>query len=317
MSASHVTPSGLTLLRSHPCCPAALLIWLCSVAPALSAQRVIVGVLDHPPCHEQPSRAVRMLFVKDSAAWRAIAPRDAANAATVPTTWTIGFDGTDRGMIHTQHPLRAPSSTSLFRRDYLLTLAGTQVPFAVTMPARSANVAGDTIPNAFGGWCEHGPSRPLVVVSTSHTADPDRWRPHALAPEDLLRVVAAFRPHADSAEYCPSRRDIAVPLPVRAEYVDVVSSYGDSRDRRLVAVRLKPPLRMCDGPADDAWLVHWFAVTTSARFIARGLTLIDAGDYDGDGASELVFWYSGYNSDGYVLLRADLRRRVEYLWSYH
>lgn len=72
-----------------------------------------------------------------------------------------------------------------------------------------------------------------------------------------------------------------------------------------------------DGPPYEAWLVHLFAVTTCARFIARGLTLIDAGDYDGDGASELVFWYSGYNSDGYVLLRADLRRRVEYLWSYH
>ncbi len=257
-----------------------------------------------------------MLFVKDSAAWRAIASRDVANAATVPTTWTIAFDGTDRGMIRTQHPLRAPSRAS-FRRDYLLTLTGTQALFAVTMPARSANVAGDTMPNAFGGWCEHGASRPLVVVSASHTADPDRWRPHAVTPVDLSRVFAAFRLHADSAEFCPSRRDSTVPFPVRAEDVDVVGSYGDARGRRLVAVRLKPSLRACDGPADDAWLVHWFAVTTSARFIARGLTLIDTGDYDGDGASELVFWHSGYNSDGYVLLRADLRRLVEYLWSYH
>ena len=156
-----------------------LLVGLCSVGPALSAQRVIVGVLDHPPCREQPGLAVRMLFVKDSTAWRAIAPRDAANPATVPATWTIGFDGTDRGTVRTQQPVRAPSNGALFRRDYLLTLAGTQVPFTVS--AKPSGIAsGDSAPSAFGGWCEHGLSRPLVVVSTLHTADPDRWRTHAL-----------------------------------------------------------------------------------------------------------------------------------------
>ena len=314
MSASHA--NTITTLRSHPFRYAALVIGLCSVGSALSAQRVIVGMLDHAPCQTQPGLAVRMLFVKDSAAWRAISSRDLINAAMVPSTWTIAFDGKDRGILRTQQSMRTPGNTTLFRRDYLLTLMGTQVPFSVSARP-SGTAAGDTVASAFGGWCEHGPSRPLVVVSTSHTADPDRWRPLALTPAELSRVLAAFKPHADSAEYCPSRRDIAAPLQMRAEHIEVVSSYGDVRGRRLIAVRLKPLLRMCDGPRDAAWLVHWFAVTTSARFIGRGLTLIDAGDYDGDGASELVFWYSGYNNDGYVLLRADLSRRVEYLWSYH
>jgi hypothetical protein len=39
-------------------------------------------------------------------------------------------------------------------------------------------------------------------------------------------------------------------------------------------------------------------------------------DYD-EGQSELLFWYSGYNHDGYALFDSSLARRVDYLWSYH
>ena len=47
------------------------------------------------------------------------------------------------------------------------------------------------------------------------------------------------------------------------------------------------------------------------------MELVDAGDYDGDGRSELLFWRGGYNRDGYVLVFDELRQKVEYTWSYH
>jgi hypothetical protein len=47
------------------------------------------------------------------------------------------------------------------------------------------------------------------------------------------------------------------------------------------------------------------------------LSLVDAGDYDADGESELLFWYSGYNQDGYTLLFDGLRKQVSYRWKYH
>ena len=46
------------------------------------------------------------------------------------------------------------------------------------------------------------------------------------------------------------------------------------------------------------------------------MELIDAGDYDNDGKSELLFWYSGYNRDGYILIYDDFRKSAEYIWGY-
>ena len=47
------------------------------------------------------------------------------------------------------------------------------------------------------------------------------------------------------------------------------------------------------------------------------LTLLDAGDYDGDGKSEVVFFLSGYNEDGYALFYDSFRKFVFHTWSYH
>jgi len=47
------------------------------------------------------------------------------------------------------------------------------------------------------------------------------------------------------------------------------------------------------------------------------IMLVDAGDYDGDGDSEVIFWVSRYNHDGYVLFYKQLSRFVEFSWGYH
>jgi hypothetical protein len=48
-----------------------------------------------------------------------------------------------------------------------------------------------------------------------------------------------------------------------------------------------------------------------------GLELVGAGDFDGDGQSELLFWQSGYNEDGYLLFSSGLKQKAKYLWGYH
>ncbi len=47
------------------------------------------------------------------------------------------------------------------------------------------------------------------------------------------------------------------------------------------------------------------------------LYLIDAGDYDGDGKSEVLFFVSGYNQDGYVMFYNSFQKSVIYTWHYH
>ena len=67
------------------------------------------------------------------------------------------------------------------------------------------------------------------------------------------------------------------------------------------------------------WGPHWFIVDRSgaAKFLGSDLLLVDAGDYDGDGRTELVFRKSGYDYDGYVLFFDGFARSAEFGWSYH
>ena len=47
------------------------------------------------------------------------------------------------------------------------------------------------------------------------------------------------------------------------------------------------------------------------------LALVDAGDYDLDGHSELIFAISRYDLGGYVLAYDDFRKRAEFRFGYH
>jgi hypothetical protein len=86
----------------------------------------------------------------------------------------------------------------------------------------------------------------------------------------------------------------------------------------LVALGLDAKLNGCDGPPGDRWARHWFLVVGDrVQHLNSSMTLVDAGDYDSDGRSEVVFWYSGYNKDGYVLFSGGFEKRTEHLWSYH
>jgi len=77
------------------------------------------------------------------------------------------------------------------------------------------------------------------------------------------------------------------------------------------------------GFASDVWF-HWPAggkprVISDFRRDdwASALTLVDIGDFDGDGAVEALFWLSGYNENGYVLFFDQFRRKATFTWSYH
>jgi len=69
----------------------------------------------------------------------------------------------------------------------------------------------------------------------------------------------------------------------------------------------------------EAWFYnYWYYVTKSEfRFIGTNLELVDAGDYDNNGQSEVLFWKSDYNRDGYVLFYDGFKKSVVKSWSYN
>lgn len=278
-----------------------------AVIAALAGVNVLVGVLEHPQCKRENPRAVRVLFAKDASRWTSLAAGPPVSEAPLPTSWTVAFDGRSLGRITTNDPGWTSDYPWTYPRDRVLNLVG----------------EGPAMPNQkelFGGWCEAPADRPLVVVSQANVTDPAGWRRRD-APSDMRkRVFPSFKARAGRQLICRGDTAKGTDFDYSVRDLTLLATYGDRQGRRLVGVSLDPKTNSCDGPAESAWWPNWFMIPADNRppvFLGEGLWLVDAGDYDRDGRSELVFWFSGYNRDGYVLFADELATRVEYLWNYH
>ena len=103
----------------------------------------------------------------------------------------------------------------------------------------------------------------------------------------------------------------------------VDGGYAASTGWRIGRVSLKAEDYRCDGPLPDvgesAFSALTVAVAPDGRMMDLGfdMQLLDAGDYDADGRSELVFMYSHYNSDGYKLFANGFADQESFGFSYH
>lgn len=270
---------------------------------------LVVGILEHPQCKQEPLSAVRPLFHKHDQQWAALSSEELSlGVPLADVSWTVALNGSRLGSIKTVDPGFSSPYAWTYARDRLLVLAPDQ-PIPAVANGQSL----------FGGWCEVPENRPLVVISRPNLGDPDGWK--RFNPDSTLRsqMFARFAAAAGEANTCESQ-DAETPSvwAYSADDLLVSSSYQDHAGRRLVALALNPTRNHCDGPRDDAWSTYWFLVVKdSITPLGANLSLVDAGDYDADGSSELLFWYSGYNKDGYSLFYDGLRKRVDYQWSYH
>ena len=95
-------------------------------------------------------------------------------------------------------------------------------------------------------------------------------------------------------------------------------AYRSANGDVLIAMNPHPKLNRCQGIPGDEWDSVWFHVQGDKfNWIGNGLTLLDTGDYTGEGTSEILFQYDGYNRDGYVLLdpRDDFEERIRVVLS--
>lgn len=63
----------------------------------------------------------------------------------------------------------------------------------------------------------------------------------------------------------------------------------------------------------------WFFVDENKHvgFLDSGMWLVDAGDYDNDGRSELIFSISRDNEGGYEIWYDDFRKHATFKFHYH
>jgi hypothetical protein len=310
MTGRHLRKLGLALATLGAC--AGIAIW----ASPLTAgtDDVIVGILEGlSPSQQQrlaeaygsaAPAAVRIAFRRRGGQWEGF-PSVIENQAQLATAvesfpptaaWIVAFNGHERGRLRSQAPQRWLAYEDL---GLEFIPAGEPVP-------------GFNVPDATNqqGSLDHAMPRPRVLVSQPHTADPEEWRPAKASEAEEAAGRAAFR--AQLAKDNPG-------LEVSDGEIQLLKTYGSAKGQAVMAFTIlgkEPPPDEVPGPE---WGPHWFVMdgTGAVRFLGADLLLIDAGDYDGDGRSEMVFRKSGYDYDGYTLFYDDFRRRAEFGWNYH
>ena len=272
----------------------------------LLAAGPVVAILEYPQCAKTAGRSVRVLFAKSGQAWRALDSQETWDGLDIAAReWTVAFDGRDLGRIHTTDSGFNNPEAWTWRRDRLLDVRkGDSLP-------QVGNVGG-----RFEGWCGPPPSRPLVLLSGGKSVDPDGWKPIRTAAAFRDTLLPAFKKAVGAATTC-GRNDKVIPFRITVADLVVERAYRSVAGKRIVIAHLDPKKNTCDGIPSDEWLTHTFVIGASTTHLGPDFDLVDAGDYDADGRTELLFWYSGYDQDGYTLFYDDFRHHVDYRWNYH
>jgi hypothetical protein len=292
---------------------AAICLVLLALAPAgAHGASVILGILEETsPAQQtrlreaygqQAAGVIRIAFHGEGGVWRGFSSdindsqELAAAVGKFPArlAWTVAHDGRALGRLESRSPGRW-----LAYEDIGLQFIAPQsrIP-RIGAPAE-----------IYEQWGGDAPvRRPLVVVSGGSVADPEQWRPASPADSALRRA---------REDLLPRLKQENPELKVESQDLRLLSAYRSRTGETLLALGLKgaPPEGEVPGPE---WGPHWFIVD-SARlsFLGNDLLLIDAGDYDGDGRSELVFRRSGYDYEGYALFFDNFRGVATFGWSPH
>lgn len=282
-----------------------------SEAFALAKAPLYLGFLEY---NEANRAYVRVAFKNETGIWEACVPevtvqKGLQHAHTLfPSSvlWTVAFDGKKLGQVQSI----APQKYGLYSEIGLLPL----------MPNPSIPKIGKASLE-FGDWSAEMRLRPLAAVSESHFSDPEQWKPKNINRDTLRSVRADFRHMFPQAKTCNQKGQGMVSLSYQDQDILVRKSYTNRLGVQLASLELRPFLDKCGLPNDDeedGFGVRWFSISkdNKVKYLGSQMMFLDAGDYDGDGKSELVFKVRRDNYDGYALWAAGLEKLVEFGWVY-
>ena len=243
-------------------------------------------------------RVIRPAFQKTSSGWKKVDP------LSLPARlgWTIAFDGKMLGKIESQ-----TSPDEWLTPVRTIVSSGEPVP-AVGSPSEQ-----------FAGLAVKQVRRPLVAVSKPNFRDPDGRKRTTVPHEIAALVLNAFRHDYPHADRCGDEEILERDWKFPDSALSFPIAYGSNKRSFLVKTSLNAGnCGYVDNP-DDPQSEPWFFVSDgAARRIGSFLILLDAGDYDGDGKSEVIFFLrQGENTDGFVLFDATFAKPVILDWHYH
>jgi len=274
---------------------------------AVASEPVLLAALEEPQCKEAGGRVVRPLFRRDQKQWIPLDTKEQA-AAFLPkkARWFATLDNKNLGAILSVDSGNVPSPAWTYPRDYWHV-----VPQGQFLPS-APNPNGE-----FAGWCAPPKNRPLALTSNATISDPEAWSKLPASTKDIDSLMPAFKASFKGAALCIDSAGKSKPYRLRAGDVRVITHLAARDGSQLFALQLGSKAFECNSELGEAMSARWFTVNSDVRYVGSDLSLLDASDYDGDGKTEFLFWYSGYNRDGYVLFSEHFRQRAEFTWNYH
>jgi hypothetical protein len=257
------------------------------------------GVAEH--------RLIMPAFEKTGSEWQSIKsflPRR--------VNWTVAFDGKNLGKVESQESPNDSGAdqinSSNSRAKQAIVTRSTNIP-SVGKPSQK-----------FAGVFSFGPTkfrRPLVVVSKPYFSDPDGWK-RAQLPDEIMKLVrAGFRQQYPHVDRCEEEKIAEHDWKFPDSALGLRAAYTSNKNSFLVAVHLDAGDCGWGGDPDDpidTFVDQWFFVAPDhiVRRIGGFGELLDAGDYDNDGRSELIFFsMRSENSDAYDLVYDSFRKKVD------
>jgi len=170
----------------------------------------------------------------------------------------------------------------------------------------------------FGGFTDASVYRPLVANSRPYFKDPESWK-SAQPTADLVKLLRQhFRKKFPAVSNCADPdENVGRPWPYRDEDIKILKTYGSRNNWFVAQVRLEE--YKCDGPAGRPFVDQWFAVSPGLeiQFLGSAMWLVDAGDYDNDGSSELIFSIDDYDLGGYKIFYDKFEKHTAFEFGYH
>lgn len=258
-------------------------------------------------------KIVRILFYKSGNEWYSLEKAIAdSNLYPASVKWFIAFDGKEIGTFHSKfEPLKFKDAPWTYPRDAY------HSPLEKNLP---------TIGNPdidFISWPFEKNYRPLIVVSEANCRDPQNWKPFQPNRDDIDKIYPIYK------EYILNRLNIDTVNILKLKFR---KSYQSNTLDQLIQIGMLMKINEAEYVQYSIWIYksgggelrnlskvidYEFCQDDFEDDDLSSCSLVDAGDYDGDGKSEIIFWSSRYNGDGYVLFYNDFTKMTDFVWSYH
>jgi len=291
-----------------------MLIALCKSASAF-AEDMLLGMLEDVPgvyAGESNSTKVRALFAHKGKGWTAF--KSDCEIQTCLTTvtaqypkevaWFVGLDGREIGHV----VARTPGAFGFYAHIGLQDIVEGTPPTVGKPSSEYAGFAGGEV------------RRPLVTNSKPDFKDPAGWKRGMITPNVRNQAIALL--HSLAPAICREGASEEAPLlPFKFAPEDLVVRMYRAKDGRMLITANVSGAYYCEysGAGDGGFDAQTFGIGANGKalLLGPGLTLVDAGDYDADGNSELVFALSQYNRGGYVLFSDDFKEQARFEFGYH